>query len=43
MLRACLLALLLAALPSVAAANVIWPAALLTGRLLTWWIIAARS
>ena len=33
--------LLLVVLPSLAEANVIWPAALLTGRLLTWWVIAA--
>ena len=41
LLRACLLALLLVVLPSFASANVIWPAALLTARLLAWWIIAA--
>jgi hypothetical protein len=33
------LALTPAALPSAAAANVIWPAAILTERLLAWWII----
>lgn len=31
--------LLVVAVPTVAAANVIWPAALLTERLLAWWII----
>ena len=41
LLRVCLPALLLVVPPNLAQANVIWPAALLTGRLLTWWIIAA--
>jgi hypothetical protein len=39
--RILVLALLLAAFPEPAQANVIWPAAILTGRLLDWWIIAA--
>ncbi len=39
--RIAVLALLLAALPQEASANVIWPAAILTGRMLTWWVIAA--
>lgn len=39
--RILVLALLLAAFPEPASANVIWPAAILTGRLLAWWIIAA--
>jgi hypothetical protein len=40
-LRILAVALLLAAFPTEASANVIWPAAILTGRLLDWWIIAA--
>jgi hypothetical protein len=32
-------ALLIVALPAAAAANVIWPAAILTERLLAWWVI----
>ncbi|MGV1014065.1 MAG: hypothetical protein ACOYB4_03750, partial [Methyloceanibacter sp.] len=39
--RVLVLAILLAAIPGEASANVIWPAAILTGRLLAWWIIAA--
>jgi hypothetical protein len=39
--RILVLALLLAAFPEPASANVVWPAAILTGRLLDWWIIAA--
>jgi len=40
LLRILVLALLLAAVSEPAHANVIWPAAILTGRLLAWWIIA---
>ncbi|MGH6735241.1 MAG: hypothetical protein ACRECX_04075 [Methyloceanibacter sp.] len=39
--RVILLVLVLAAWPTATAANVIWPAALLTERLLAWWIIGA--
>ena len=42
-LRILAVALLLAAFPTEASANVIWPAAILTGRLLDWWIITRRS
>jgi hypothetical protein len=40
LLRSLVLALLLATVSEPAHANVIWPAAILTGRLLAWWIIA---
>ena len=33
------LALLLAVLPTAAAANVIWPAVILGGRMLAWWVV----
>lgn len=40
LLRILALALLFATVSDPAFANVIWPAAILTGRLLAWWIIA---
>jgi len=39
LLRSLLLATLLICFATEASANVIWPAALLTGRMLTWWLI----
>jgi hypothetical protein len=39
LLRSLLLACVLIGLTTEASANVIWPAALLTGRMLAWWII----
>ncbi|MGH6864840.1 MAG: hypothetical protein ACREDO_01350 [Methyloceanibacter sp.] len=38
--KAWLLALFLAALPSPALANVVFPALMLSGRLLAWWVVA---
>lgn len=40
-LKILVLALLFVTISGPASANVIWPAAILTGRLLAWWIIAA--
>jgi hypothetical protein len=39
--RFIVLLIAVAALPAAAGANVVWPAALLTARLLAWWIIGA--